>query len=162
MLPIALTCPTWWVARWTARMLASLAVVVACSFGATTLPLSPAATASVAAPTPAGYAPAPRALHPSGPEPGAHGARAASGFDRARPVDREMVQGGLSQADRAGVPVGEPGQAVAVPVDRQPGQAVAVPVDRQPGRAVAVPVDRQRVLVGLVPSAVGPRAPPAR
>ncbi|MEH0822362.1 MULTISPECIES: hypothetical protein [unclassified Micromonospora] len=49
MLPIALTCPVWWVARWTARMLASLAVVVACSFGAATLPAGVAA----AAPAPA-------------------------------------------------------------------------------------------------------------
>ncbi|MBU8859880.1 MULTISPECIES: hypothetical protein [unclassified Micromonospora] len=49
MLPIALTCPVWWVARWTARMFASLAVVVACSFGAATLPAGVAA----AAPAPA-------------------------------------------------------------------------------------------------------------
>ncbi|MFJ5542247.1 hypothetical protein [Micromonospora chalcea] len=50
MLPIALTCPVWWVARWTARMLASLAVVVACSFGAATLPAgaTPAAAAGPA------------------------------------------------------------------------------------------------------------------
>ncbi|MEU4477500.1 hypothetical protein AB0F68_05415 [Micromonospora sp. NPDC023966] len=48
MLPIALTCPLWWVARWTARMLASLAVLVACSFGAATLPIGGAATAPVA------------------------------------------------------------------------------------------------------------------
>ncbi|MFC8849858.1 MULTISPECIES: hypothetical protein [unclassified Micromonospora] len=39
MLPVALTCPLWWVARWTARMLASLAVVVAFSLGAASLPL---------------------------------------------------------------------------------------------------------------------------
>ncbi|MEU4791897.1 hypothetical protein ACFWRG_06670 [Micromonospora tulbaghiae] len=52
MLPIALTCPVWWVARWTARMLASLAVVVACSFGAATLPSGVAA----AAPAPAAAA----------------------------------------------------------------------------------------------------------
>ncbi|WP_174537130.1 hypothetical protein, partial [Micromonospora chalcea] len=49
MLPIALTCPVWWVARWTARMLASLAVVVACSFGAATLPAG-AAPAAAAGP----------------------------------------------------------------------------------------------------------------
>ncbi|MFC0031610.1 hypothetical protein ACFFMM_18995 [Micromonospora chaiyaphumensis] len=56
MLPIALTCPVWWVARWTARTLATLAVLVACSFGTATLPLgatasaAPAATASVEGP----------------------------------------------------------------------------------------------------------------
>ncbi|MBQ1046327.1 MULTISPECIES: hypothetical protein [unclassified Micromonospora] len=94
MLPIALTCPIWWVARWTARMLASLAVVVACSFGAATLPAgaAPAAPAVVAGPayasTPAAAqrpehdraaerqarpvgAPAPRATDtlPAGPQP---------------------------------------------------------------------------------------------
>ncbi|TDC64642.1 hypothetical protein E1258_07810 [Micromonospora sp. KC207] len=41
MLPVALTCPLWWVARWTARMLTSLAVVVAFSLGAASLPLGP-------------------------------------------------------------------------------------------------------------------------
>ncbi|MFJ1541455.1 hypothetical protein ACIODS_23155 [Micromonospora chalcea] len=62
MLPIALTCPVWWVARWTARMLASLAVVVACSFGAATLPAG-AAPAAAAGPayvsTPAAPRPEP-------------------------------------------------------------------------------------------------------
>ncbi|MFG1845178.1 hypothetical protein [Micromonospora carbonacea] len=38
MLPVALTCPLWWVVRWTARMLATLAVVVAFSLGAAALP----------------------------------------------------------------------------------------------------------------------------
>ncbi|MDG4801867.1 hypothetical protein [Micromonospora sp. WMMD980] len=47
MLPIALTCPVWWVARWAARMLASLAVVVAFSLGAATLPAGAPATAPV-------------------------------------------------------------------------------------------------------------------
>ncbi|MEV0006418.1 hypothetical protein AB0H28_29625 [Micromonospora sp. NPDC050980] len=46
MLPIALTCPVWWVARWAARMLASLAVVVAFSLGTATLPAGVAAPAS--------------------------------------------------------------------------------------------------------------------
>ncbi|TYB38736.1 hypothetical protein FXF50_10035 [Micromonospora sp. AP08] len=48
MLPIALTCPVWWVARWIARTLASLAVLAACSFGAATLPVGGAATTPVA------------------------------------------------------------------------------------------------------------------
>lgn len=38
MLPVALTCPAWWVARWTVRMLTSLALVIACSLGAAALP----------------------------------------------------------------------------------------------------------------------------
>ncbi|MET7705817.1 hypothetical protein [Micromonospora sp. NPDC005413] len=34
MLPIALTCPLWWVARWATRVLTSLAVVAALALGA--------------------------------------------------------------------------------------------------------------------------------
>lgn len=48
MVPIALTCPVWWVARWTARMLASLAVVVAFSLGAASLPVGATAQAGAA------------------------------------------------------------------------------------------------------------------
>ncbi|MGC4749717.1 hypothetical protein ACLQ28_29275 [Micromonospora sp. DT201] len=43
MLPVALTCPLWWVARWATRVLTSLAVVAALALGA--------GTASAAAPT---------------------------------------------------------------------------------------------------------------
>ncbi|MFD6612616.1 hypothetical protein ACFWD1_27455 [Micromonospora chalcea] len=63
MLPIALTCPVWWVARWTARMLASLAVVVACSFGTATLPAGAAPAAPVVVAGPA-YASTPAAPRP--------------------------------------------------------------------------------------------------
>ncbi|MEU4470526.1 hypothetical protein [Micromonospora sp. NPDC023888] len=34
MLPVALTCPLWWVARWATRVLTSLAVVAALALGA--------------------------------------------------------------------------------------------------------------------------------
>ncbi|KKK06853.1 hypothetical protein, partial [Micromonospora sp. HK10] len=60
---IALTCPVWWVTRWTARMLATLAVVVACALGAATLPVGAAATARAA--TDAGIVDAPAG--PAGP-----------------------------------------------------------------------------------------------
>ncbi|MEV5630080.1 hypothetical protein [Micromonospora tulbaghiae] len=113
MLPIALTCPVWWVARWTARMLASLAVVVACSFGAATLPAgvtaaAPAPAVAVSAypvtgsstaarpeadrlaerqATPAGVsAPAPRAAAPAVPEPVPAGRAAAPAGPRAPPA----------------------------------------------------------------------------
>ncbi|WP_330468282.1 hypothetical protein [Micromonospora zamorensis] len=45
MLPVAFTCPLWWVARWATRVLTSLAVVAALALGA--------GPASAAAPTPA-------------------------------------------------------------------------------------------------------------
>ncbi|MFI6780292.1 hypothetical protein [Micromonospora sp. NPDC050276] len=44
MLPVAFTCPLWWVARWATRMLTSLAVVAALALGA--------GPATAAAPTP--------------------------------------------------------------------------------------------------------------
>ncbi|MEU7921004.1 hypothetical protein [Micromonospora zamorensis] len=34
MLPVAITCPLWWVARWATRVLTSLAVVAALALGA--------------------------------------------------------------------------------------------------------------------------------
>ncbi|RAO49691.1 hypothetical protein ONO86_02468 [Micromonospora noduli] len=46
MLPVAFTCPLWWVARWATRVLTSLAVVAALALGA-----GPA-TATAATPTP--------------------------------------------------------------------------------------------------------------
>ncbi|MEU4398973.1 hypothetical protein [Micromonospora orduensis] len=50
MLPVALTCPLWWVARWATRVLTSLAVVAALALGAGTSP------ASAGSPTSAGAA----------------------------------------------------------------------------------------------------------
>ncbi|MEV1154577.1 hypothetical protein AB0J27_04090 [Micromonospora chokoriensis] len=44
MLPVAFTCPLWWVARWATRVLTSLAVVAALALGA--------GPASAAVPTP--------------------------------------------------------------------------------------------------------------
>ncbi|MFF5177949.1 hypothetical protein ACFY2Q_07980 [Micromonospora sp. NPDC000316] len=38
MLPVALTCPLWWVARWATRVLTSLAVVAALALGAWAAP----------------------------------------------------------------------------------------------------------------------------
>ncbi|MEV7330489.1 hypothetical protein [Micromonospora sp. NPDC093244] len=40
MLPVALTCPLWWVARWATRVLTSLAVVAALALGAGASPAS--------------------------------------------------------------------------------------------------------------------------
>ncbi|MEU4336268.1 hypothetical protein AB0F59_16845 [Micromonospora lupini] len=63
MLPVALTCPLWWVARWATRVLTSLAVIAALALGAaTSLPASaaPAAEASTFAvePPASSYRPA--------------------------------------------------------------------------------------------------------
>ncbi len=74
----------WWVARWVARMLASLAVVVACSLGAATLPtgvspLAPAAAGPVA------------------------GLRADVAFDADRPNGSAADRQGDTAAERQGV-----------------------------------------------------------
>ncbi|MGC4810916.1 hypothetical protein ACLQ29_10345 [Micromonospora sp. DT228] len=47
MLPVAFTCPLWWVARWATRVLTSLAVVAALALGAG--PASAAASSPAAA-----------------------------------------------------------------------------------------------------------------
>ncbi|NES31052.1 hypothetical protein GCE86_03870 [Micromonospora terminaliae] len=157
MLPIALTCPLWWVARWTARTLATLAVLVACSFGTATLPLGGAATAPTA-PTVVASAEGPALRAATGPhlQAGADGTAADS-------VRGPASRGGAVHAAAPGLrgdavdgparPAGEPGPLAALaPVTRTADRPVAVPR----------PADRPLVPAGLVPATVGSRAPPAR
>ncbi|SCL48550.1 hypothetical protein GA0070604_1725 [Micromonospora eburnea] len=161
-------------------MLASLAVLVACSLGATALPLGPAAAAQAAprfAVDPAGAltlrtgaaVSAPVSVTRLAPRAGAAG---WSGADQARVADRAGADR-IRVADRAGVDHDGAVDRVGGGVDRaratdRAGSAerqvapVGVPDPVVPRRAVAVPVDRQSVLVGLVPATVGSRAPPAR
>ncbi|MEU8262536.1 hypothetical protein AB0C02_18120 [Micromonospora sp. NPDC048999] len=154
MLPIVLTCPMWWVARWTARMLASLAVVVSCSLGAAAVPLGPAVAAQAAANTLAVDPPTLRAARPGSPEPGS--ARRVlirwsdSAAEAAGPAASGAVVGSDARAGQQGPGFGAVGIPVGVP-------------DPAARRGVEVaPVDRQPVLTGLLPAAVGSRAPPAR
>ncbi|MBQ0978737.1 hypothetical protein [Micromonospora sp. M61] len=60
MLPVAFTCPLWWVARWATRVLTSLAVVAALALGAgpasAAAPTPTAAATPTAAPTPTVHA----------------------------------------------------------------------------------------------------------
>ncbi|GHJ55503.1 hypothetical protein Nm8I071_48100 [Nonomuraea sp. TT08I-71] len=135
MLPIALTCPVWWVARWIARTLASLAVLAACSFGAAALPVGDAAAAPVAS---SAVAPVEGLTL----QPGAAAQHLRDGAARTAAVAGRDLDGGAG-VDRQ-----------AVPTDRS--EPVAAP------RAVARPADRPLVLAGLVPATVGSRAPPAR
>ncbi|MFU8873802.1 hypothetical protein [Micromonospora sp. SL4-19] len=173
MLPIALTCPVWWVARWAARVFASLAVVVACSLGAATLPVAsavaaPAAPRTAAGPVDtsalrAGHLVAPgadpalravihwsdRAADPVGqrspsPEPPTGAGSAGAATGSAERIGpRASHTGAAGTGERQVVPVGAPD-----------------PVAQR--GVVVVPVDRLRVLVGLLPATVGSRAPPAR
>ncbi|MFE9692522.1 hypothetical protein [Micromonospora sp. NPDC005806] len=138
MLPIALTCPLWWVARWTARMLASLAVVVACSLGAATLPVGGAAPAA-SGPVDAA------AVRTGSPD-------LALGFAWSATGSSDAVTGAPA---RAGAGASDPDPAAAA--DRQ-----FVPAPAAPRPAGIVPGERHPVLVGLLPATVGSRAPPAR
>ncbi|WNM40098.1 hypothetical protein RMN56_01685 [Micromonospora halotolerans] len=133
MLPIALTCPVWWVARWTARTLATLAVLVACSFGAATLPLGGPATAPVAATVVASAEGLSLRADAAGQ------LRAAA--DPATPGTGQDVRG--QAVDAPALPAGQPRPAAT------------------PG-AVTRAADRSLALAGLVPATVGSRAPPAR
>ncbi|WP_246835786.1 hypothetical protein [Micromonospora sp. MH33] len=120
--------------RWVARTLASLAVLVACSFGAATLPVGGAATAPVAAPAVASV----ESL-----------TLRTADQDLRDAADRTSAVAGAGQnlrggaADRQAVPVGGPGPVAAT-------------------QAVVRPADRPLALTGLVPATVGSRAPPAR
>ncbi|WP_262283631.1 hypothetical protein [Micromonospora sp. MA102] len=132
MLPIALTCPVWWVARWTARTLATLAVLVACSFGAATLPLGGPATAPVAATVVASAEGLPLRADAAGQ------LRAAA--DPATAGTGQDVRG--EAVDAPALPAGQPWPAAPAAVTRAAGRSLA--------------------LTGLAPATVGSRAPPAR
>ncbi|GGR92514.1 hypothetical protein GCM10010169_41220 [Micromonospora fulviviridis] len=165
MLPIALTCPVWWVARWIARTLASLAVLAACSFGAAALPVGGAAAAPAAS---SAVAPV------GGPtlQPGAAAQHLRDGAGWTATVTGRHFPdaAGRTAAVTGWDPRGTAARTAAVAgrdldggagVDRQ-----AVPADRSEpvaaSRAVARPADRPLVLAGLVPATVGSRAPPGR
>ncbi|MFG1657034.1 hypothetical protein ACGFIY_10945 [Micromonospora chersina] len=150
MLPIALTCPVWWVARWIARTLASLAVLAACSFGAATLPVGGAATAPVAS---SAAAPVEGLTLPPG------AAAQHLGDAAARPATLTGLDVRAAAARTAAVPGQDRDSGAGV--DRQAvpsggAEPVAAP------RAVNRPAGRPVVLAGLVPATVGSRAPPAR
>ncbi|WP_431896817.1 hypothetical protein [Micromonospora haikouensis] len=135
MLPVALTCPLWWVARWTARTLTTLAVVVAFSLGAASLPPGTMLPAGVD-PGQAGSGPAVAAASASVAGPAA--------VAEARTVAASAAAGSTAAAGAAGP---------WPPADAPP------PAEAGPPQ-VAAPAP-QRVPTGLVPAAVGPRAPPA-
>ncbi|MGW4297103.1 hypothetical protein ACWEH1_29280 [Micromonospora chersina] len=164
MPPIALTCPVWWVARWIARTLASLAVLAACSFGAATLPVGGATT------TPAAFsatAPAEGLTLP----PGAAAPHLRNGSAPSAAVTGPDFRGAAGRTAAVTAPDlrGAAGRTAAVGrdidsgagVDRQAAPAGG-PEPLAASRAVIRPIDRPLVPAGLVPSTVGSRAPPAR
>lgn len=165
-------------------MVASLAVVVACSLGATTLPLGPAAAAHPA-PRPVAVDPAMLGAGQAGPagalpaghrgadpipalragHPGLAGADpAARGLIRWSGRAAEAMAG--AEADRPAVRAGAGSAAAtgaAASGSLAAGDPQAVPISAPPARgAVVAPADRHRVPAGPAPAATGSRAPPAR
>ncbi|MFG1677131.1 hypothetical protein [Micromonospora sp. NPDC049282] len=139
MLPIALTCPVWWVARWAARMLASLAVVVAFSLGTATVPVG----VSAAAPASTGLT--------------LRTAAGAPAVPRAEHVDTAAWQR-VTAAERHGVTAAERQHDLGAARQNAP---VGVP-EPPPEGAVAPPAGRLPLPGGQPPASAGPRAPPAR
>ncbi|MEO3773186.1 hypothetical protein [Micromonospora sp. B9E7] len=70
MLPVAFTCPLWWVARWATRVLTSLAVVAALALGA--------GPASAAVPTPFALSALPATCPSTSAQEAVHEARTAT------------------------------------------------------------------------------------
>ncbi|WCN83468.1 hypothetical protein [Micromonospora sp. LH3U1] len=134
MLPVALTCPLWWVARWATRVLTSLAVAAALALGA--------GPATAVAPT---LSAVPSAV----PIPFAAGSLAAS--------CRPTVAQGPAQSARA-VPERAAEKPPAWSVDSLPGGQVTVATGVLP---VCAPGPDPLPLVGG-PSSRAPRAPPGR
>ncbi|MCO1599380.1 hypothetical protein M8C17_29920 [Micromonospora sp. RHAY321] len=136
MLPVALTCPLWWVARWATRVLTSLAVVAALALGAGTAPATASGSMAPAsgptAFTPGLLAPTPR------PAP-------AGGAAHTTPIGAEGA------VEQAGPTWSTDGQAT--PLAEQ-----AAAVDAAPVRAAGA----SRLPRSAGPASRAPRAPPAR
>ncbi|WP_229397891.1 hypothetical protein [Micromonospora okii] len=146
MLHIALTCPPWWVARWTARMLTSLAVVLAFSLGATSLPFDAAVPADVAGPVAPAWSPP--GFPTAGLSPAATPAGSAPTTVSAPKAVSARTAGSVatdSTVPTAGVDALGPADAA------WPAPA---------GPSVAVAAGSQQAPAGSAPAASGPRAPP--
>lgn len=189
MVPIALTCPVWWVARWTARMLASLAVVVAFSLGAASLPVGAtaqpgAARAGIVQAASAFTAPRPSGIpvgHLAGSGPALPGAvhRPLNHWsDRAEARSGGGVASGPAGVVRVAGPVrvglgrgvavreGIGARATGASLAGAAGWALAAIVPAGPPASVqrqapVVRLERQHLLVATAPATVGSRAPPA-
>ncbi|MET8250620.1 hypothetical protein [Micromonospora sp. NPDC005197] len=151
MLPVALTCPLWWVARWATRVLTSLAVIAALALGATTaLPGSPTpAAAATSAVEPPASPDRPAAVTSTGP--------ATSIVDDDQTAARDSAAQERAARDSAAVDE----SAAAWSADPQPAlhdtsrTLVATSTGVTPGRAVS-----ERSPRADNPAARAPRAPP--
>ncbi|MDM4718281.1 hypothetical protein QTQ03_01275 [Micromonospora sp. WMMA1363] len=162
MLPVALTCPLWWVARWASRLLAGLALTAGLTVGvAPAHAAGPALVPAHAAGPAAG--PALRVLPnlvgaDCGALPGQGTPDAAAPDPRADTVSVGVVtdaapahRGAVVAASTTRTAVDAVGSAVAVP----PGAGVR---HGSAGRPLAGPGDSP--VAGQLPATAGSRAPP--
>ncbi|MFI0796366.1 hypothetical protein ACH4OY_27320 [Micromonospora rubida] len=154
MLPVAPTCSLWWVARWTARMLTSLAVAVAFSLSAGSLSFDPAPPAGADAagrPAPAWPLAASLSLVGASDLGSAPACPLAAG-------PRLVGASDLGPATAAGMRAVGPGRAaVDVPAASAHPDAVLA---GSAGRSVVDQVPAHRMPVGPAPTTAGSRAPP--
>ncbi|NBE84515.1 hypothetical protein [Micromonospora rubida] len=166
MLSVAPVCPLWWVARWTARMLTSLAVAVAFSLGAGSLSFDPAPPADA----PGGHAPAwsltgslPVIGAPdAGPVPAWSlvGSTSAIGASDHCPVLAAGVcAAGPDRAAASTLSAATGTLSVAAGIPAAPAYSGAVPAGPA-GRSVVDPAPAYRMPVGPAPTTAGSRAPP--
>ncbi|SCF29063.1 hypothetical protein [Micromonospora mirobrigensis] len=165
MLPVALTGPLWWVARWTWRLLTSLALAVVFSTGAVPLPAGPGPSVALG-PGPADPASAPLAATAVGLRPASVPLAATVGLPPASApfgAPGRATSAGLDATDRPGVEL----RAVVTGSDATRGDVTPVhlllvaggPVGAAPVGPTAEAGSRP-VPAGRPVAATGPRAPP--
>ncbi|MEV4119893.1 hypothetical protein [Micromonospora sp. NPDC049645] len=141
MLPVAFTCPLWWVARWATRVLTSLAVVAALTLGAG--PATAAAPAPSATSTPSAV---PAFFVAAGPLAASSRHTGAQGTARSAPVIPPVA------AERA-APAPSVDAPAALPADQGTVVAGVLPVGA---------VESDRLPLVDPASSQAPRGPPGR
>ncbi|MEU4528766.1 hypothetical protein AB0F49_11115 [Micromonospora ureilytica] len=132
MLPVAFTCPLWWVARWATRVLTSLAVVAALALGA--------GPATAAAPTPSPV-PATSAM-PAGGPPAASFRHAGAHSAAIPPEAAEESVPAWSVDTSAALPADQGTIAAGLPPIRAAESDRLLLVDAASGRASRAPPRR--------------------
>ncbi|MEH1058823.1 hypothetical protein V6U89_26880 [Micromonospora sp. CPCC 206171] len=133
MLPVALTSPLWWVARWSSRLLTGLALAVALSVGG---PAVPDVGTLPAAPSPAG---------------------APILADLAVPDGSAVRAAAVPAVTLAGGDAPSAGRAFVAPPAAPLDPVTSIDPAGRPAHPVTAP---PLPLTGLAAGATGPRAPP--
>ncbi|MEH0936226.1 hypothetical protein [Micromonospora psammae] len=154
MLPVALTSPLWWVARWSSRLVTGVAVAVALSLGGS----APSGAVELPSTAPLPVTAAPSQFVPAVTAPAASAAFAGRRAAGAAPTGRaDTVAGDLTGYAAAGRDTAGYAAGAHDPVGRPAMPAVADGSARPAGALVAAAA----TFTGLAPTVTGPRAPPA-